>query len=167
MAGHGPAPKDPARRQRRNQPKPALAVVQAQVMTQIGDIPELGAPVRPETEEAWRDLWEDPLSAAYVPTDLPALRRLFALYDERARAYEGYSNERLMPGSQGQPVLNPLFKVVQACDAEIRQLEDRFGLSPTARTRLGIAMGEAKKTLDDLNRELKADAPADPRLESK
>lgn len=162
MAGHGPAPKDPSRRQRQNKPKAALAVVPVQPIAADGT-PDLAAEVRPEILQAWEDLWADPLSSAYVPTDLPALQRLFVLYDERARAFDGYTRERLMPGSQGQPVLNPLFKVVQACDAEIRQLEDRFGLSPTSRTRLGIAMGEAKKTLDDLNRDLKAPTKADPR----
>jgi hypothetical protein len=42
-------------------------------------------------------------------------------------------------------------------DVEIRQLEDRFGLTPRARLQLGITYGEAKKSLEELNAELQAD----------
>jgi hypothetical protein len=60
-------------------------------------------------------------------------------------------------GSTGQEVLNPLAKYIAQCDAESRALEDRFGLNAKARLQLGITFGEAKKTLDDLNRGLDDD----------
>ena len=58
---------------------------------------------------------------------------------------------RLVEGSQGQPRINPLFTTIATMDAEIRQLEDRFGLSPRARLALGIQLGEAHRSLADLN----------------
>jgi hypothetical protein len=66
-------------------------------------------------------------------------------------------------------VLNPLLKHVAALDGEIRQLEDRFGLTPLARLRLGVTFGEAHRSLADLNRalieEVDGDVEDDPRTE--
>jgi hypothetical protein len=89
-----------------------------------------------------------------MPADHPALLRLFTLLDERERCARAASKQRLIKGSQGQPVLNPLLKQVAALDTEIRQLEDRFGLTPLARLRLGVTFGEAHRSLADLNRAL-------------
>jgi hypothetical protein len=80
-----------------------------------------------------------------------------ALYDERERAYRAYRRERLVTGSTGQLLLNPLRRAMSNFDSEIRQLEDRFGLNPLARARLGIQIGEAARTLADLNRMLEDD----------
>jgi len=113
------------------------------------------------TREDWSGFWASPLASLVIPADLPALRRLFTLYDERLRAYQGYRKGRLVAGSMGQPVLNPLFAAMKSADAEIRALEDRLGLSPIARLRLGVALGEAARSLDELNRSLDADDDAD------
>ena len=59
-----------------------------------------------------------------------------------------------MAGSTGQPRANPLYKQVQEFQAEARQLEDRFGLSPKARLSLGITFAEAASSLDALNERL-------------
>jgi P27 family predicted phage terminase small subunit len=68
-------------------------------------------------------------------------------------------------GSKGQQVLNPLARAVATFDAEIRALEDRFGLTPQARARLGVVFGEAHRSLEQINRELEIELEAeDPRL---
>jgi len=74
--------------------------------------------------------------------------------DERERIFKQAKKDRLVVGSQGQVVLNPLYKALLSIDAEIRQLEDRIGLNPKARVALGLSIGQAKKTLADLNSEL-------------
>lgn len=107
---------------------------------------------------AWSDFWASSLAQVVVPaSDMQALTRLWRLYDERERAYRAGRAERLVEGSQGQPRLNPLLRYVADLDAEIRQLEDRFGLTPLARLRLGVVLGEAHRSLDDLNALLEAD----------
>jgi P27 family predicted phage terminase small subunit len=80
-------------------------------------------------------------------TDLPALSRLFLLRDQRDRFAAEVDREPLVEGSQGQRVANPLARLVSTADSEIRQLEDRFGLSPQARFRLGISLVEATKAM--------------------
>ncbi len=91
-------------------------------------------------------------------TDGTAILRLFTLYDERERAYRAFRRQRLIKGSQGQAVLSPMGRAMQEFDAEIRQMEDRLGLSPRARLQLGITFGQAAQTLADLNRQLDEDS---------
>ena len=108
------------------------------------------------SRDMWSAFWQSDLGrAASTVTDLPVVTRLFTLYDERERAYRAVRKEgRLVEGSQGQPVMNPLLRQMSTFDVEIRNLEDRMGMSPKARLMLGIQLGAAKKTLDDLNREV-------------
>jgi hypothetical protein len=65
------------------------------------------------TRDWWTTVWRSPMATAWLEADVPALVRLATL------------NELLEQGEATAMVL-----------AEIRQLEDRFGLSPLARRRL-------------------------------
>lgn len=110
-------------------------------------------------KQSWTAFWNSPMAQVIDrDTDLPVCVRLWTLYDERERAYRGYRKERMVTGSQGQLVLNPLGRQMLAFDAEIRQLEDRVGLSPMARLRLGITFGEAKKSMEAINAAAAAEA---------
>ena len=77
--------------------------------------------------------------------------------------------EPMSVGSQGQKILNPMYRQRSAVDAEIRQLEDRFGLHPKAGLQLGIVYGEAARSLEELNARItnatiaEANNEADPR----
>lgn len=165
MGMRGPPPKPDDRRQRRNKP-PSLAVVRTLKPRPL-PIPPVPDGLLPSTRAAWSKYWNTPISRIVEASDEPAIARLFRLYDERERAYRSLRKRRIVVGSQGQAVLNPLARYVAQCDAEIRALEDRFGLSAKARLQLGITFGEAKKTLEDLNRDLDDDDEhPDPRLEA-
>jgi P27 family predicted phage terminase small subunit len=147
-------PKPSERRQRRNAPSAAIVALPVQPMV----LPDAPGGVLSVTRQRWQAFWRSPLAGAVaVDSDLPALERLFSLYDERERAYRAYRRERLVTGSQGQTVLHPLGRMMGVMDSEIRQLEDRFGLNPLARARLGITIGEAARTLADMNRMLEED----------
>jgi len=107
------------------------------------------------TLERWGEFWGSPLAAQVEASDYGALRRLFWLYDEVERLIFAIGETgRVVEGSQGQPRANPLYKQVQEFQAEARQLEDRFGLSPKARLALGISFAEAAMSLDALNEKL-------------
>jgi|TARA_R100000231_G_scaffold60972_1_gene49727 P27 family predicted phage terminase small subunit len=148
----GPAPKDPQKRQRRDTPQVEL------VPDQLAIVPKAPTGLLKKSKERWQVFWESPVSKMVdMNSDMPALERLFFLYDERLRASRGFRRQRMVEGSQGQLVVNPLAKLFKDFDAEIRQLEDRFGLTPMARMRLGFTFGEAAGSLTNLNKLLEED----------
>lgn len=115
-----------------------------------------------ETRRAWTSFWSSPLATVVQrDTDAPAVRRLFGLRDERERMARVIRKQRVVLGSRGQLRANPLYAQMIALDAELRQLEDRLGLSPIARLRLGVTFGDAARSLADLNRELENDDDPD------
>lgn len=133
---------------------------------EVGVVPvvESGRPV-PAADESWREptverwagFWASPLASQIESSDEGAFRRLFKLYDEIDRLWEAVEvTGRIVEGSQGQPRPNPLFKQIEAFQAEARQLEDRYGLSPLSRLRLGITFADAQASLDGLNARLAA-----------
>ncbi len=154
-----PVPPKPAdRRQRRNTQSVGKVLSAPQTARVAPAMPAgLLAPVR----ASWVAFWASEQASLVMPADHPALVRLFALLDERERSAKAARRQRLVEGSQGQLVLNPLLKYVASLDAEIRQLEDRFGLTPLARLRLGVTFGEAHRSLADLNRAVLEESEVD------
>lgn len=115
------------------------------------------------TKRAWLDLWSSSLASTIIETDLPALDRYFTTLDEHTRATRAYRRQRLVIGSKGQLAIHPMGKHARDLAVELRQMEDRFGLTPMSRLKLGHQWGSTAMTLDDLNKQLEG-ADADPRL---
>lgn len=153
MAGNGPTRKSPDDRQRRNKPQHLELVAAAD---QLAEVPD-GHPGPPDgmldkTRERWAAFWTSPVAKLVDRTsDLPALERLFELYDDCSRYRTAIRKDQMVVGSQGQMVRNPFVKDLKDAQAEVRQLEDRFGLSPRARLGLNLTLGTTAKTLADLN----------------
>ena len=119
------------------------------------DIPQLKGRYLKNTKLWWENFWNSDLASAIdTKSDQSAVYRLATLIDERERVYKQAKKDRLVVGSQGQVVLNPLYSAMLKLDAEIRQLEDRIGMNPKSRVSLGIQIGQAKRTLADLNADL-------------
>lgn len=135
----------------------------------VGTVPALPQSEKPllkATQEAWAAFWStEPLAALVMPADRPALDRLFRMYDLRERLERMVIRQPFMEGSTGQPVVNPAAKEVASLDGRILQLEDRFGITPMARLKLGIAFGEASRSLDRLNEGFDDDDADDDRDE--
>jgi hypothetical protein len=105
-------PKHPSRRRRQNLPAPTTKLPPAGSARKAP--PLVGAAsMLAETRAWWRTVWASPMAAVYLEADVPALLRMARLLDARSRG-TGLAAEL----------------------SEIRQLEDRFGLSPLARRRL-------------------------------
>lgn len=110
------------------------------------EVPDQPANWLEQTSSDWLELWTSVLAQAYLPaTDLPALRRLFSLRDERERAVRAYRRKRTSEGSTGQTVVNPVAATISTMDTQITALEDRFGLNPSARLKLGIVFADSAK----------------------
>jgi len=167
----GPAPKPPDRRQRRNKrPTLTLAPAVVGIATRVR-IPPAPAGLLDSTIAEWNGFWRSQYARLLQKDrDLRALRRLFGLYDEYERAHRMYRKQRMVQGSQGQLVLNPMARMMTALAAEIRQLEGAFGFSPRAAVTLGTQIGGLQKTLEDINEAANApneDDGPDPRLEAR
>ena len=119
------------------------------------NIPKLRGRYLKNTKLWWEDFWNSDLASAIdTKSDQQAVYRLATLIDERERIFKQAKKDRLVVGSQGQAVINPLYSAMLKIDAEIRQLEDRLGMNPKSRISLGIQLGQMKKTLADLNADL-------------
>ncbi len=159
------AKKPAARRQRRNASDIGLVAVERS--------PQAPAPAKAWlalTSERWQTYWgSDIATVAKRDSDLPALTRLFGYYDDLERSLRAFARERFIEGSQGQPKLNPLAAHIVSLEGLIRALEDRFGLSPQARLKLGVDFANAATSLDALNRSMADDDDGsdeeDPRLQ--
>lgn len=145
----GPPPKDPDRRQG-HRSKGRLVLMGADPVIPVEFRPPPRRDWLKATRDAWLELWASPLAPLYVSTDQPALRRLFEMVDDRARYRLAVRKCPLVEGSQGQMVANPLARLIGPLSVEIRQMEDRFGLSQMSRLRMGIKLGQAARSLDDL-----------------
>ena|SRR5688572_2134997 len=155
----GPPPKPAHKRQRRNKPKSTNVI---QMRPFIGGVTDAVIPPVPEGlsephQELWKQYWGSEIGQTWATTDVKSVSRLFGFYEERFRIEKTYKQSVLVEGSRKQLALNPLRAAISACDAEILKLEDRFGLNPISRLRLGITFGEAARSLADLNSSLNSD----------
>lgn len=158
----GPLPKPKERRQGHR----TRQSVELVVGTIEREVPPVPSGVLKVTRVAWERYWQSPVAEAVDQAcDMPAIERLFSLYDMRERAHRALREQPTVEGSQGQRVLNPAHRILASADPEIRQLEDRLGMTPRSRAALGITLSTAKKSLDELARNMNADEDeADPRL---
>jgi hypothetical protein len=127
----GPARKSPEQRRRRNAESPA------KVLPAEG---KRGRPPKTHTSVVWGEharaywtaIWTSPMATTFTKTDEFALTRLCSLVDRRDRVESGDYEVFAAGAVDGEVTVVRDFDG----DAEIRQLEDRFGLSPAARRRL-------------------------------
>jgi len=128
--------------------------------------PEMPAPLngkwRVETVTLWQAFWTAPIAQVVDrESDMPRLLRWIAYWDEWFRAMRAFRRRRMVEGSMGQPVINPLSAYIAVVEGKIERIEEKFGLTPLDRMRLGISFGEAQRSLADMNADLDDDADAD------
>ena len=104
------------------------------------------------SRDRWDHFWESPAAQAVSPeSDLPRLVRWIQASDEYDRASAVVRQSRLVKGSMGQPVLNPLVSYLAHLDGLITRAETDFGMTPAARRRLDVPSGPAAASpLDEL-----------------
>lgn len=114
--------------------------------------PKAPTDLLPHNRAAWTTYWKSDVAQVAEDVDLPAVRRLFELYDQRDRAFEIVRSAGLVvKGSVGQVRTNPLIGAIAQLEPIILRLENELGLTPHSRARLGIAVGEEAMTAEKLN----------------
>lgn len=137
-----PAAKKPAeRRQRTNSHDVGVVRV---LPSAVPMVPKPAPTWAPEVSEAWNDFWSSPLAGPQVmkPTDAPALRRLFDLRNRLLWALTAMDDEPIVVGSTGQPTMSPWAQEIHRLESAVSRLEDKFGLTPLARLKLGVTYEE-------------------------
>ncbi|HET8627392.1 MAG TPA: P27 family phage terminase small subunit [Thermomicrobiales bacterium] len=112
---------------------------------------------------AWESFFASPIAAAVdIRTDGPALLRWAKALGRHERVARDFAKQPTVAGSTGQTVLNPLHGELVRLTREIERAEEHFGMTPLARMRLGVAIGEARATLADLQASLAGPAAGAP-----
>ena len=164
MGKRGPLPKPPARRAGHRREKNAQVLELLPADTSLpAPPPGLGA----SALAAWETYWRSDVAAVASEVDLPVIRRLFVMYDQYEKAIDIVSKSIVVKGSTGQIRVNPVGDYAFKLAGQILRLEEELGLTPLSRQRLGIAIAEKCRSLDELNRSLSnglKDERKDPRL---
>ena len=111
-------------------------------------VPDPPSELGPVGVECWTNVWTLG-SGVYQPTDAYVIGRYAAMVQRRHHLLvlveaEGW----LTTGSTGQVVVHPAAKMVSDLEGRLATLEDRLGLNPEARLRLGITAVEHQSRLD-------------------
>jgi len=103
----------------------------------------------------WQQLWSSSVSRAWdVAVDGIVVERYLDTFRRWTAAKEQLErlNSPITMGSQGQPVLHPITRYIDSLESRLAQLEKELGLTPMARARLGLTIGTAQLTAEQINR---------------
>ncbi len=164
MGRRGPLPKPKERLAGHRQAGPALELV-----SEPSPAPEPPVELSEEVATAWEAYWRSDVARVASEVDLPVVRRLFRMYEQYEQALEVVRKAIVVRGSTGQIRVNPLADYAFKLSGQILRLEEELGLTPLSRQRLGIALAERYRSLDELNLSLSEpghgeDEADDPRL---
>lgn len=97
----------------------------------------------------WHSVW-DAGGDAYSPlTDAYIIERYATLHERRAELMQMLEDDGMVTvGSQGQTVLHPAARYLSDVEKAMSGLEDKLGLNPESRLRLGISAIEKESKLD-------------------
>jgi hypothetical protein len=126
--------KPPGQRRRRNAGQSQWQELPAE--GRKGEIPKpwTGRQLGDVATRYWETLWSSPMAVTFIDADIQPLTRLAVLVDDRDRSESGAGLIEIVEGNYAGEVEVVVGKF--AGDAEIRQLEDRYGVSPKARRAL-------------------------------
>jgi hypothetical protein len=155
-----PAQRKPADK-RQNRVTKSLEVAPHVSMILPDPPPDLGK----EAVEAWYSYWSDSRSNAAETADKSVITRWVSELNRYHISVRAADNEPLVEGSQGQQVENPLYKIAYRAQASANGYEQQLGIGALNAMKLGIAKGDAVRSLSDLNRDAEVvDGDDDPRL---
>ncbi len=113
------------------------------------------------TRDAWDAVWSSPVAHAFGPHHRPAFRCLAIWSDRLGRARAAVGRAFMVKGSMDQVRVNPALQAMVALDSACLRLENELGLTPMSEARLGLTVGQAERTLEELNRAAREAGAAD------
>lgn len=122
---------------------------------EVNHLTEFTPPAPPTTlstraTEVWESVWDAGRDAYNVRTDGQVIARYAEMTARRESLLRTLDDEGWTTvGSSGQIVAHPAARLIAEVDSKLQSLEDRLGLNPEARIRLGIATVEQKSRLQE------------------
>jgi hypothetical protein len=100
-------------------------------------VPRMPKNLSPHLRPYWRAFWSDPISSRLTAADMYHVGHYFGLLAERDEMLEKAREKPLVPGSMDNEVLNHLYKRVAELTTEIKDFNEKLGILPLSRSRLG------------------------------
>jgi hypothetical protein len=118
------------------------------------------------TRRMYAALWADPVSSALSPVDRELVVRWAQSVDDWIKALESARADPVTTGSMHQDVASPYFAIAAQALIAAERVEQQLGVGALNRARLGLTIGQARKSLQELNADLDGDDDDDddPRL---
>lgn len=118
---------------------------------------------------AWDAFWEDRPAQLVTPAAKVVLLRWVDALDRYLRTVAEADQSPLVEGSQGQEVLNPLYKIAEQAMGVVERCEKQLGIGGLNAASLGLAAISEQRSLQQMNArysepEAVEDDEPDPRL---
>lgn len=131
---------------------PPLDPAIATAARKIKAFPEPAGGLLKASKQAWVTFWQSISAEVAEDVDVLVAERWLLAYDEYHRSLNAFRRRRLVDGSTGQPVLNPLAAWVSSREAAMHKAEVQLGIGMKNRADLAIGVGNARMTAAQLNR---------------
>lgn len=113
----------------------------------------------PQSRVRWGEIWASDVAQIWDRQgDMGRLVRYIVNFDGWLKLTEAISGREVVRGSRGQARANPLFNVRTGLELELKAAEEKLGLTPMDRMRLGIEIGGAAQGLDSARKILEDQA---------
>lgn len=162
-----PRPKKPAGQavDQRNGARLSLVPPAAAVV----DVPKPPADLGLDELVQWRAFWTSPQAKLLLETEHIIVHRYIDALCRYRRTTQLADANPLSTGSQGQEVESPYYGIADKALKTAERCEAQLGIGPMARMKLGVQVGEASRSLAELNAALMGgdasdDGDADPRV---
>lgn len=107
-----------------------------------------------ESRAAWEGAWADPISQAWTAADRPILLRWIDAVDRAMRSLRRADRKPVVIGGNAQVTEHPSYGTAARAVTTAEKCEAQLGFGALNRERLGFTIATARKSLEDLNREL-------------
>lgn len=119
-------------------------------------------------KDAWEAFWDDRPAALLTPAAKVVLLRWVDALDRYLRTVSAADDEPLVLGSQGQQVINPLYKIAASALTTVEACEKQLGIGGLNAASLGLAAISERRSLQEMNARYgeygHSDDEPDPRL---
>ena len=119
-----------------------------------GEVPKPPCRLRKAARLAWVAYWESDVAGASDGADRALVDRWIKNVNRYDALMTTADRNPVVPGSMGQPVANPLYSQGLALEKAIKADEQQIGIGPLNRVKLGLVIGQAHASLEQLNAEI-------------